>query len=201
MFRKIGDNLRNLFQNVKCTLISNRAHFYIAIAAAVLGFLTALSGKYSALSETKCFVIVIIGGSTSPLPQFFSILLYTALLYAAVLAASFHFILFFVVGYGAIFAAAYFALRSALIAIAVASGIGIIYLLLYIVPMCLLYFICVSCALGRIYDISGFSRGRKRCGSACFNNSWVEVRPYFLFNLAAALAYWVLFYIVLLLII
>lgn len=201
MFRRLGDNLKCFLKNVKCTLLANRAHFYIALAAAVLGFLTALSGNYSNIIQAKCFIIVIIGGSTSPLPQFFSILLYTTLIYAAVLAASFHFIVFIIAGYGAIFAAAYFALRSALIAMAVSSELGFIYLLLYIIPMCVLYFTCVTCALGRICDIGGFRRGPKRCAPLCLNNALIEIKPFFLYNLAVALIYWVLFYIVLVLII
>lgn len=201
MLTKLGCYIKNLIGDVKRKLIANKLVFYFALAALALGILVALSKDYSDCDNTNNFIFVVCNGNSSPIPQILRIVLWLPLVYIAAYVASVHFVAFVAVGFGGVAMGAYFLMRNAFTAVAVDAVTGLVYLFLYIIPTLLLTFVCFVCVMQDINILIDFSRNRKHATSLRCNHSalWNIIKPFFFFNLLVAFAYWLLFYLVLLL--
>ena len=201
MLTKLGCYIKDLISDVKRKLIANKLLFYVALAALALGILVALSKDYSDSDNTNNFIFVICNGNASPIPQILRIILWIPLVYLCAYLASVHFAVFAAVGFGGVALGAYFVMRNAFTAVAVDAVTGLVYLFLYVIPTLLMTFVCVVCVMQDINILMDFSRNRKHASSIRCNHGalWNIIKPFFLFNLLVAFAYWLVFYLILLL--
>ncbi len=201
MLTKLGCYIKDLISDVKRKLIANKLIFYVALAALAIGTLIALSKDYSDCDNTNNFIFVICSGDSSPIPQILRIILWIPLIYLCAYLSSVHFVAFTVVGFGGVALGSYFLMRNAFVAVAVDAVTGLIYLFLYAIPMLILTFVCFVCVMQDVNVLVDFSRNRKHVTSIrCNHNAlWNIIKPFILFNLLIALAYWLIFYLILLL--
>ncbi len=204
MFKSIGCYIKNCLHDIKRVLFSDKKHLLLALSAFLIGFLIALGKDYGdAESGTNFFYSVIREGETSPVTQIIRILLWIIAIYAGVFVTSIHFVLFIAVGYGGITLASYLIFSNAFKVITADTLCGTLYLAVFVIPVTVITFVLAVCAMRSVYALLNFSCNRKMFTNvACHCKSLKQaILPYFVVNLIAVTAYWVLIYVALVLIV
>lgn len=201
MLSKLGCYIKDFFADIKRKLFFDKVHLFIILGSAALGILAALAKDYSEFDDTNNFVFVVINVSTSPIPQFLRILFWLCGIYAAAFLACAHIYLFYVAIYVGPGIVSYFVFRRAFIACAVNSLTGIIYLVLFVIPVfavTLFAFVCLSLEFRPIVMSSG--SGKSALPLKCNAHAlWEKLKTVFIVNYLIVTAYWLVFYLILLL--
>ena len=201
MLAKLGCYIKELLSDLKSNISENKYHFYLIVGSFALGVLAALAVDYSSVDSTSNFVYVMVGGSTSPLPEFFRILIVFAAVYGALFFSTVTIYSFYAAVYVGPGITSYIFFRRAFGAIAVQSATGLIYLCLFVVPMLAVGLICFTVLTVEIKPIvlssgRGKSRLPLKCNAAAL---WSKFKPILFLNLTVTLIYWLIFYLILLL--
>ena len=201
MLSKFGCYLKDFFGDIKRKLFKDKMHLCIILGASALGILAALAKDYSDFDSTNNFVFVVINVSTSPFPEFLRITFWIVGVYALLFLSCANIYLFYAAVYAGPAVAAYFLFRRAFIACAADSLTGIFYLLLFVIPVfaiTLVALLCLSLEMRPIVRSSG--KGKAALPLKCNASAlWNELKPVFLINYLIIIAYWLVFYLILLL--
>jgi|GEM_PF-3554584 hypothetical protein len=211
MWRKIYVSiarwLRDKWNRISCFYSKNRIHCLIAFACVLVGFLVGIlvaakgGSSNSGGNNPNGLINNIANRVYSPLSLIFFIALFTTIAYLAIYIASIRYWLFWLFGYGGIFIGTLLFWRSAVIAIATAGFLGILYLILFMIPVFIFDAIFIIIVLAHIYEACGFSNNRRNFPNlACHWRMIFRVikRPYLqclLFNLIFGLVMVIVFYI------
>ena len=192
--------IKDCFTVIKRALFDSKTHFYICLGALCIALLIALSKDYSTVDSTTNFIFVMISGNASPIPHFLKLTLWLVAFYALLVLSSTHFISYLVFGYLGIGVTAYLVFIKAFQAIAVHPLSGFIYLLLYLIPSIIIVFVGHVCALREIYKLLNYKCNRKCIiNLGChFKSIKKAITPIWLIYSIIILAYWLIFYLILL---
>ncbi|MCL2631392.1 MAG: hypothetical protein FWD49_07770 [Firmicutes bacterium] len=154
--------LRRNVEAIKCDFFRLKPHFFICLGCLLFGLLVALFKDYSIYEKCSSFLYAISLGSFNPFGTAVLIILFTTLAFALTIFSGAGFLFFCLFGYGGISLASYLIFKNAFIAVAVGGFIGVLYLMLFILPVVILNWLWLSRALCCVYEISGFA------GKKCF---------------------------------
>lgn len=201
MIHKLSCFIKVSLCDLKRSFSDCKIHLLICTVALIIGLLMALGKDYSNVNNCNNFIIVIIGGNTSPVPQFLRLIIWFVVVFLLIFATSFHFFAYLLLGYGGICLASYIVFSNAFKAIAVNTFLGIMHLVFYTFPTVIVVFFGVILALKKIYHIVNYNCYRKcMINVPChFNSIKSAITPILLLSFAIALVYWLIFYLVLLL--
>ena len=201
MFNSLSCFIKSSFWDFKRTLLECKTHLIICTIALIIGLLIALGKDYSEVINSNNFIIVVLSGNTSPVPQFLRLVAWFIVVFLLVFATSFHFFAFIAIGYGGIILSSYILFRCAFKAIAANTLLGIINLIFYLLPTLLFIFCGVIIALRKIYCIVNFDCYRKcMINVACHYKSIKNaIIPTLTLAFSIALIYWLIIYLILLL--
>ena len=199
MFSKFATYIKDCFWVIKRVILESKTHFYISTACLFAGLLIALSKDFSTIDSTKNFVFVIVSGNASPIPHFLKLLLWTSSLYLLLYLSSTHYFSFWIFGYGGICISSYIVFFNAFKAVAVHPLSGFLYLLLYLLPTIIIIFIGQVCALREIYKLLNFDCNKKSIINLGFHLKSIKktITPIWIIYSLLAFAYWIIFYLIL----
>lgn len=205
MLRNFYFFLRCRFYAIVCTLrryyAVNKLHFIVSLACAACGLLIALSGVYKDEPQSANIIVIFTGGQRSPLSTIIHILFYTSLAYIAIFVAAIHFWLF-ILSYGGIIAGTYYLLRCGLVAVSVDGFLGLLFLVLYIMPIFIFNLFAIIVLLNKVYDQCGYITNKRYFNnSACFSRGLAgEIVRFYGAALLWTYCVWLVIYLLLLII-
>jgi len=199
IYRFFSTRTRMCWCTLKSYYVAYRMHFILCSAFALIGLLIALS-KPSERSFYN-FMAAIALEQRSPVGMIFRIAGYTTLTYFLVFATSFHFVVY-IFGYGGIAVGSMLIFRCGFASIAADGVWGVLYLVLFLLPVFLFNLICIILCLVKVYDFRGYSVDR-RCflNLACNSRRLMrELLYYYYASMIFTFALWLLWYLFFLLI-
>ena len=200
MLAKLGCYIKELFCDLKSNISVNKYHFYLIVGSFALGVLAALAFDYSSATTTNNFVFAVCEGSTSPIPEFLRIILCLSAVYGGLFISTATVYTY----YGAVYigpgVASYIIFRRAFAAVAVQATTGLIYLILYVIPLACVGLICFTVLSIEIKPVvlssgRGKSRLPLKCNAAAL---WSKFKPILFLNAIIVISYWLIFYLILL---
>ena len=203
MLKKLGCYIKdNIYLFKKC-VFENKIHLYVCLGAFAIGLLIALSKDYSEVTTTNNFVYAIFSGNNSPIPQLIRLILWLSGLYLIWFATAFHFILFITLGYGSILLISYLVFSNGFCGVAVQPLSGLLYAILYLIPTVLIGLVGYILALKEIYCLLNYDCNRKTLINIAFHQKGVRkaITPIWVLTSLFIVAYWLIFYLFLIIII
>jgi hypothetical protein len=176
--------LKGKLTALKKEIQKDQRHFALCAGLLIVGFLIALMGDYGDF-EASPFnpVYQAYLGANSYIKYGVYMALFTALLYLSVLGSGFSFVFYCIFGYGGILIFSYFSFRYAFIAVSVSAFHGLLYFVLYILPLVLINSFAVSFALKKLYHICGFSCNKKGFGRYDYKSIFNAIKYKVLFSI------------------
>lgn len=163
MFRKIGCWFHNVTCDTKNAFLKAKWHFYILLGALTIALLCAIAASYQDCCYNGNFMACIAAGDGFPIGAALWKLAVMTLSFLVVVIASCNFY-FFLIGYIGYAFFAYYLIFGIICAVLSCGGWGILYILLFLIPVGLVWSYCYAIALYRIYRTVIFGTGR------CFVN-------------------------------
>lgn len=161
---------REKLLRLKAIFCKFRIHFYICFVCIALGFLIAVTKPYGNFTESSNFLASIVNGDFRLFVSLILVGLFTTLAFLAVFCCSIRFICFLIIGYGGLIIGTYFFWKLVFIAIAVDGVLGILYLLLFMLPVFLFDALMIIIALAKIFEICGYAQKKKGCLTGLASN-------------------------------
>lgn len=200
MLAKLGCYIKELISDIKKEVSENKYHFYLIVGSFALGLLAALAFDYSSVTTTNNFVFVMIEGATSPIPEFLRLTLTLATVYGVLFFATATIYTYYVAVYIGPGIASYIVFRRAFGAVAVQATSGLIYTILFVLPLSAFTLVAFSVLSAEIKPIvlssgRGKSRLPVKCNAAAL---WAKFKPVLILNAAIIFAFWLIFYLIML---
>lgn len=201
MLSKLGCYIKDFFREIKRKLFFDKIHLCIISGSVALGILAALAKDYSDFDSSNNFVYTVLNVSASPIPEFMRIFFWLTGAYLLAFLSCAYLYLFYACVYLGPGIAAYFVFRRAFIAVATDAVTGFVYLILFVIPVfavSVAAFICLSLEFRPIVLSSG--RGKSALPLKCNAHAlWEKLKPVYIVNFLIVIAYWLIFYVILLL--
>ena len=154
----------------------------------------------ASVTTTNNFVFVMIEGATSPIPEFLRLTLTLATVYGVLFFATATIYTYYAAVYIGPGIASYIVFRRAFGAVAVQATSGLIYTILFVLPLSAFTLVAFSVLSAEIKPIvlssgRGKSRLPVKCNAAAL---WAKFKPVLILNAAIIFAFWLIFYLILL---
>lgn len=156
----IINRIKILFCDFKCLVKKNKVHFIVSMAVIALSLFLAMTVKYETVDSCGCIACAIKAGVFNPFWFLLKLFLYLSIVYLMMFAASYHFVLF-LINYIFITIVLFLNIKYAIIGIFVNPLCGVLYLVLYLIPLLFFNYFLIMNSILKIYDLSGYCSNKK----------------------------------------
>jgi hypothetical protein len=188
--------IRTKINLTKRLIQASRAHFILCTACSFLGVLIAILIPQKTHTSSQSFIWLISEGQFNPVTGAIWLVVFSLLPFVVVSFSRYGFFLFWTLGYGVILIASILIWRSAFISVSVSAFYGVLYIILFIIPVFIIELWSLSCTLNCIYEMCGLCNHKRSYVTLRFSTLFSAMKSFLFTCLAFNVLWWAILSII-----